>query len=71
MNGELTQWLKSKFSKSNSDLFSAFMERVLRSLPQEGFAGLHDSIHMDVPQFVLRLTGFDYLSIRTFFAHSP
>jgi hypothetical protein len=40
MNGGLGGWLKSHFPNSNSDLFSAFMDRILDSLPRGGFAGL-------------------------------
>ena len=40
MNGGLGGWLKSQFPNSNSDLFSAFMDRILDSLPRGGFAGL-------------------------------
>lgn len=40
MNGGLGGWLKSRFPNSNADLFSAFMDRILDSLPRGGFAGL-------------------------------
>ncbi len=40
MNGKLCVWLKSNVPTANADLYSAFMERILLSLPHGGFAGM-------------------------------
>ncbi len=40
MNDDLSKWAKINFSNSKSDLFSCFIERSVRFLPENGFCGL-------------------------------
>jgi len=52
MNGVLTNWLKDGYPSTKSDLFSAFVERLLGIIKPDGFAGI--------------VTPFTWLYISTF-----